>query len=252
MTAMSDLTDDRDPDADAGDARRVATQRGLEWWTEAWALFTRNPLMWVALGLILMVGYGVVGMVPLLGAVATTVAAPAFIASWLMAARKVDQGGALEVVDLFGAFKEPHLTPLLLQGAALLGAVIVIVLAAAMVGFGAMFGAMGGGVRHGGGMLAAASAGLFALLLLLGLGTLITAALWFAPALVVYRGLPAVEALRESFGASIKNLVPFLVFGLIYLVAAIVASIPFALGWLVLVPVSLLAAYVSFKDVFGP
>jgi uncharacterized membrane protein len=67
----------------------------------------------------------------------------------------------------------------------------------------------------------------------------------------VFRGLPAIEALRESFTAVMKNAMPFLVFGLLYLVAAIVASIPVGLGWLVLVPVSLLAAYVSFKDVYG-
>jgi hypothetical protein len=212
----------------------------------------RSALMWVALGLILMVGFGVVGLVPLLGAVATSVAAPAFFASWLLAARKVDEGGVLEVGDLFGAFKEPHLTPLLLQGAVLFGVMIVIVLAAAMVGFGAAFGMASGGMRHGAdGMMAGLSAGLFAVLLVLGLGMLATAALWFAPALVVFRGLPAIEALRESFGAVMKNFVPFLVFGLIYFVAAIVASIPFALGWLVLVPVSLLSAYLSFKDVFG-
>jgi uncharacterized membrane protein len=36
----------------------------------------------------------------------------------------------------------------------------------------------------------------------------------------------------------------------IYIVASIVASIPFGLGWLVLVPVSLLAAFVSYREVF--
>ena len=51
--------------------------------------------------------------------------------------------------------------------------------------------------------------------------------------------------------STLKNVVPFLVFGVIYIVAAIVASIPFGLGWIVLVPVSLLTAYVSYEDVFG-
>jgi uncharacterized membrane protein len=248
---MDDLT--HDPEAADADTRRVDSSRGLAWWTEAWALFTRSALLWVALGLILIVGYGVIGMVPLLGMVLTAVATPALLASWLLAAQKVEEGGALQVSDLFCAFKEPHLTPLLLQGAVLIGAFIVIVLAAAMVGFGAFF-SMGGGMRHGagGGMLTGLSAGLFAVLLVMALSALVAAALWFAPALVVFRGLPAIEALRESFSASMKNFVPFLVFGLIYLVAAIAASIPFALGWLVLVPVSLLAAYVSYKDVYGP
>jgi uncharacterized membrane protein len=37
----------------------------------------------------------------------------------------------------------------------------------------------------------------------------------------------------------------------IYIVASIVASIPFGLGWIVLLPVTLLSVYVSYKDVFG-
>jgi uncharacterized membrane protein len=60
-----------------------------------------------------------------------------------------------------------------------------------------------------------------------------------------------VDAMRLSFAASMKNIVPFLLWGLIYLVASIVASIPFALGWLVLGPVLMLTVYVSYKDVFA-
>ncbi len=50
---------------------------------------------------------------------------------------------------------------------------------------------------------------------------------------------------------SLTNWLPFLVYGLIYLVAAFVASIPFGLGWILLVPVVLLTMYVSYRDVFG-
>ncbi len=60
-----------------------------------------------------------------------------------------------------------------------------------------------------------------------------------------------VEAMKASFAACLKNTVPFLVYGALYLVAAIVASIPFGLGWIVLVPVLMLTMYVSYKDIFG-
>jgi uncharacterized membrane protein len=43
----------------------------------------------------------------------------------------------------------------------------------------------------------------------------------------------------------------FLIYGVIYLVAAVIASIPFGLGWIVLVPVLLHTVHVSYKDVFG-
>jgi uncharacterized membrane protein len=77
-----------------------------------------------------------------------------------------------------------------------------------------------------------------------------TTALWFAPALVVFRKTPPLQALQLSVGAVVKNVLPFLVYGAIYIVASIVASIPFALGWIVLVPVSLLTVYGSYRDVF--
>jgi uncharacterized membrane protein len=60
-----------------------------------------------------------------------------------------------------------------------------------------------------------------------------------------------VEAVMSSLRAVFKNVLPFLVYGVIQLVLAVVASIPFALGWLVLLPVMLLTAYVSYRDVFG-
>ena len=99
--------------------------------------------------------------------------------------------------------------------------------------------------------MAALGAGFFALVVGLLLGALVAMAFWFAPALVVFRNLAPVDAAKASFAANLKNLFAFLVFGVIYLVAAIVASIPFGLGWIVLIPVSLLAVYVSSKDVFG-
>jgi uncharacterized membrane protein len=42
-----------------------------------------------------------------------------------------------------------------------------------------------------------------------------------------------------------------LIYGLIYIAASVVASIPFGLGWVVLVPVTLLTVYTSYKDVFA-
>ena len=56
----------------ASEPRSLAADRGLAWWTEAWALFIRYPLLWVALGVILLVGTIVVSMVPLLGGLAVS------------------------------------------------------------------------------------------------------------------------------------------------------------------------------------
>jgi uncharacterized membrane protein len=232
-------------------ARTVDAGRGVNWWSEAWALFMKNPGMWIVLALIMIVILIVLNFIPFLGSLASSLLFPAFAASWLLAARKVEGGGALEVGDLFSGFKD-KLTPLLVLGAVVLVAGVVIALAAGALGFGAVMGMFMGGARHSaGGMMAAFGAGMLALLVALALGALVAMAIWFAPALVVFRNVAPIDALKASFSASLKNIVPFLLFGIVYIVAAIVASIPFGLGWIVLVPVLMLTTYASYKDIFG-
>lgn len=233
------------------EARARAAERGLGWWADAWALFTKSALMWVALGLIAIVGLGVLGVVPMLGPVAIALLSPALLGSWMLAARKVEGGGALEVADLFVGFQGERMGPLLLLGALVLAALVAVGVVAGVLGAGAALGMFIGGVRHSaGGMIAAMGMGFLVLAVCLVLGVLVSMALWFAPALVVFRRVAPLEAVKLSIAATLKNWRPFLVFGVLYIVASIVASIPFGLGWLVLAPVAMLAVYVSYRDVF--
>jgi uncharacterized membrane protein len=211
----------------------------------------KNPGVWIVLALIMIVIFIALGFIPLLGGLVSSLLFPAFAASWLLAARKVEGGGTLEVGDLFSGFKD-KLTPLLVLGAIVLAAGLVITLAAGALGFGAVMGMFMGGARQSaGGMMAALSAGMLALLVALVLGTLVAMAVWFSPALVVFRNIAPVDALKASFDACLKNIMPFLLYGIAYIIAAIIASIPFGLGWIVLAPVLMLTAYTSYKDVFG-
>jgi uncharacterized membrane protein len=240
--------------AGALEARAVDAGRGVAWWSEGWALFVRSALLWVALAVILIVGFALISVVPVLGSLATALLMPVFFASWLVAARKVEGGGPLEVADLFTCLKGDRLTPLLVLGALFAAATLVFFLVAGLLGAGAMFGMMGGGgMRHDGAgtMMAAMGAGFMALLVFLLFGLVATAALWFAPALVVFRNAAPVDAVMASLRAVLKNVLPFLVYGVIQIVLGVAASIPFGLGWLVLLPVMLLTAYVSYRDVFG-
>jgi uncharacterized membrane protein len=230
--------------------RVVDAGRGLGWWVDAWALFMRNPGMWVVFGVVCFVLFVVLSFIPFLGSLVVALLSPVLMAGWLIAARKLEAGGTLEVGDLFSAFKS-HLNPLMVLGALLLGVTIVIGLMAGMLGVGAVAGLGIGGARgSAAGMMAGLGAGMLAVLLMLVVGFLVGMAIWFAPALVVFRNMAPIDAAKASFAASLKNVMAFLVFGAIYIVAAIVASIPFGLGWLVLVPLLALCAYLSYKEVF--
>ncbi len=235
--------------------RTVEPGRGMAWWAEAWTLYARGKTLWLLMGLIMIFLFMLIGMMPLLGSLATALLTPVFFASWLVATRKVEGGDTLELADLLTCFQGERLTPLIVLGAMLAATTLPAFLIAGMLGAGAMFGLSGtmrGGMHQGaGGMMAAMGGGLLGLLVFLLFGLLATAALWFAPALVVFRNVPPVDAVMTSLRAVFKNVLPFLIYGVIQLVLAVVASVPFGLRWLVRLPVMLLTAYVSYRDVFG-
>lgn len=236
----------------AGSGRSVAAGRGFEWWSEAWALFLKTAVMWIALAVVLFILCTLLGIIPFVGGLAVAVLFPVFMASWVLAARKVEQGGTLALGDLFSAFQGDQLKPLLIIGAMLLAFGLAIAAVATLLGLGAIFGvAAGGADRSLGAALAALGAGLLALLAVLAISFIAGMALWFAPSLVIFRGTAPLAAMKISFGACLRNIVPFVLYSVIYIVAAIVASIPFGLGWIVLAPLAMIVLYVSYRDVFG-
>jgi uncharacterized membrane protein len=236
---------------EGGVARRtVDGGRGVAWWSESWALFMKNPGIWVVFGLVVLVGLTVLSLIPLIGGLAACVLLEVIIGGWVLSARKLDTGGALELGDLFSGFKD-KLNPLLVLGAIAAVAGLVIAMVAALMGGGAIVGmATGAAYKSAGGLMAGAAFGLLAALVGLALAFVFSMAMWFAAALVVFRGSAPVDAMKTSWAASLANFVPFLVYGLIWIVAAVVASIPFLLGWLLLMPLTMLGIYCSYKDIF--
>jgi hypothetical protein len=233
------------------EARTVDAGRGISWWGEAWALFTRNVGMWIVLGLIVIVSLIVLSVIPLIGSLAMPVLVPLVVGGSMSAARKAEAGATLQPADFFSVLRTKA-QPLLVLGVLLLLATLLIGLVMGALGFGGAMGMMmSDGEPSAGAVAAAMSAGMVAMLAGLVLGFVAAMAFWFAPALVVFRDVPPVDALKAGFAATLKNIVPFLLYAVIYLAAATLASILFGLGWIVLVPLVMLTAYVSYKDVFG-
>jgi hypothetical protein len=230
--------------------RAVDGSRGLDWWTEGWALFMKNPGMWLVFGVIFLVMMVMLGFIPVLGFMASAVLTQVVVGGWMLAARKLEAGGTLEPADLFSGFRD-RLNPLLAVGGLALAATVVIVAVGAIFGLGGLVGLMAGG-GHGnmGGMMAGLAGLMFAAMVMTVLGFIAAMAFWFAPALVAFSDVPPVEALKDSWSASLKNIVPFLVYGVLWMVAAVVASIPLMLGWFVLMPLTLLSMYRAYVDIF--
>ena len=152
---------------------------------------------------------------------------------------------------MFAAFMaEKRRNGLLLLGAMMLGAGIVIalvmgVLAVGGVGIGVLFGGdSGAGAGFGLGMLGAS-------VVILALGVCGAAAFMFAVPLIWFASADPVTAVKSSIQAFLRNLPALIVAALIYVVGAFIASIPFGLGWLVFAPVAIGALYLCYVDVFG-
>ena len=226
----------------------VGDGQGRTWSADGFGLFKKAPGMWIALVIVLFVILVVLAFIPLLGAVATFLLMPLFVGGLMLGCRALQSGGELELGHLFAGFKT-HTANLIVLGALAIGGWIIVMLPViAIVGAGAMFGMMRGDAAG-----AAAMGGSFVLawLIAMALSIPIYMALWFAPALVVLRGLAPAAAVKESFFGCLKNIVPFLIYGIVMLVLGIVAAIPLGLGWLVLGPVAIASIYVAYRDIYG-
>lgn len=232
-------------------ARVVTVAEGIKWFSCGWRIFMRNPGLWIVLGLIFLAVVVLVSLIPFLGGLALALIAPVLTAGLLHAAREAEAGRALDVTHLFQGFKEKdRMTPLLSLGGVSVGAAVVSgIIMFALIGSSMM------AVAHGDAWPAHAPAiGLGALLgglLILTIQLGVVMALLYATPLVMFRAPAVGEALRSSFRACLRNWLPLTVFGILYLVLAVAASVPLLLGWIILLPASAGMLYCSYRDLYG-
>jgi len=131
---------------------------------------------------------------------------------------------------------------------ALIGWIIAFIPALLIVGGGALMTMMHGGQLAELGALSMTF--VLSLLLALALAVPVYMAIWFAPALIMFHDVKPLDAMKSSFFACLKNIVPFLLYGIILMVLCVVASIPFGLGFLVLGPVIVGSIYAGYRDIF--
>lgn len=227
--------------------RGVEAGRGWDWIAAGWELFKKQAGMWIALALVMLVIVVVLALIPIIGSLANFVLTPVFAAGVLVGSRAVEEGRGLEIGHLFAGFRE-KLAPLATVGAIYLGAAVAIALVVGLATGASIFTMMSSGGEAA--TPAAALTVILAFLIMLALLLPVVMAVWFAPALVMFHDKGAVDAMKESFSGCLRNIVPFLVYGVVMMVFAMIASIPLLLGWLVLLPVLCTSFYASYKDIY--
>lgn len=244
--AVADETVALDADFIPGGQSRPAGN-GWTWIAAAWNLFKRQPGLWIGMWLLFVVIFIGASVIPLLGTVLTGVFWPVFVAGFAVGCRAMDEGGELELGHLFAGFRE-RLGTLLGVGALVL---VVSLVVGMIVGLGLGAGAFT--MMQGDPEAMAALAGTTMLLLILITMALllpVMMAAWFAPALVVFQQQGVIESMKTSFSGCLRNLVPFLIYGVAMLVLAVLATLPIGLGWLVLGPMLAASVYTSYRDIF--
>jgi uncharacterized membrane protein len=228
--------------------RTRAAENGWAWIVAGWDLFKKQPGAWIGLIVVVLLINIVLAVIPVLGSLASFIFGPVFGGGILLGVRAQDQGMPLQVSHAFAGFRE-RFGPLVTVGVLYMVSLLAI---AFVVGLGAGSGVYA--VMEGASIESLPPGAIFtlliALLIMLGLMVPVFMAVWFAPALVMLEGKDAVSAMKESFTACLRNIVPFLIYGIVMFVFSLIASIPFGLGWLVLGPVLAASIYTSYKDIF--
>jgi uncharacterized membrane protein len=184
------------------------------------------------------------GLLPFIGGIASTLLNAVFMGGLMLGCDAQRRGEPFEVAHLFAAFKQRTGTLMVVGLLYLAGIVLALLVVFGIFGFG-MFTAM-----QSGDLTALVQNAMLIALVAFALIMPVFMAYLYAPALVVVNGMGAVPAMKASFAACIKNIVPGLVYSLIFVGLAIVATLPILLGWLVLAPVVLASMYASYRDVF--
>jgi hypothetical protein len=210
--------------------RAVAAGRGFAWWGEGWRIFLSSPGTWIVVTIVYGIVSVLVNIVPYVGAVGHSLLTPVFVGGAMVGCRALERGEPLRVSHLFEGFQGPHFVPLMIIGA------VNIALAIALLALsgGGILGVVGLGdlstLSRQTDPLAVPLGAMTGTALLVAVLVLVVSAAfamlnWFAPALVVLRGLSGFDAMKLSFVSCLRNWLAFLAYGLVVVVAGILLTI---------------------------
>jgi len=203
--------------------------------------------MWIILLVIYLAIMIPVSMLPVIGSVVSTLLAPVFAAGMMWGCQAPVRNQDLEINHLFEGFKHNTSQLIAIGGiymASLLFIAVIVVLTMDKDTVELLVKGKDLTPEQADGVLMPI---LIAMLLVMP----VLMAYWFAPVLAGLHNLTALDAMKLSFAACLKNMLPFLLYGLIFMVLLILAIIPVGLGLVIVVPMMMTSLYSSYVDVFS-
>jgi uncharacterized membrane protein len=230
------------------EAGRVEVKQVADWYRAGWALFNKNPAVWVLFTLIWLVLAMALWQVPLLGPIAWWVLTPALYGGYLLAARELEQGRTPVVRHLFQALLDGEKrTPIITVGVVTLATYITLFM---VLTVGSQLGV--GPTDPGHVMSLAEWLNMFLrVVLVVMVCGLAGMAVIYASPLVLFTPLEGIEALMTSFEACWSNWRVVLAFAGVFVALVLGSVLTLGLGLLVAFPVTYCAAYQSYKALFA-
>jgi len=236
--------------------RSVPTGNGMSWISAGWSIFTQAPLSWVVCMVIMLVIAVVLTLLPIIGGLINYIVFALFTGGLMMGCQAQHLGRSFEISDLFAGFKEKTasllIVGLLYVVASLALLVVAVILFAVVLGSTGLMGALMGGDQAAVAALIGSSllGFMMIVLVMLALYVPVAMAFWFASTLVALQDITPMAAIRMSFSACLKNVMPFLIYGLVFLFIFIIAVLPFGMGLLVAFPLMYASTYAAYRDIF--
>lgn len=230
------------------DPQKISASGGIDWIKEGFYYFKQAPLGWIGMMLLFLVITIVLSIIPFVSIVVNIIN-PVFVAGFMIACYRLSQGEPFDFKDLFAGFKK-NFSRLAAVGLIYLISIIVVV----AITFGIMFVVVGqeqmATLAQAPDPSALGIPFLILFLAILGLMSAVIMAYIFAPALVVMHDVTAVEAMKLSFKGCMRNILPFLLYGIVALLLSVLAIIPFGLGMLILMPVMTASLFAAYRQIF--
>jgi len=227
----------------------LPASRGVAWLAEAFRMFRASPVPWLGMTAGWMSITFALVFIPFLGGVIANFLQPAFFAGFAIAGYKQSAGEKIVVGDLFSGFRRN------MRSQVNLGALLLI-LQIAIFGIMAALGLPMSREDNEPFTIAEYVEALQGKEWILALGFLLTVivkgALWFAPPLIAFHGMPTLHAVRWSIYATLANIGPMLVYGAALLGLFFLGAIPWALGLVVVLPMMAASTFVGYREVFEP
>lgn len=259
-----------------GRPRLVGAGRGASWLTEAFGLYKKQWLTWIVMFVLSVLLLAILIAAALVVAIIqapqifsleseTSIPLSAYIfsfgaqliitvlgfiiaAGFILGAQAIDEGEDLTVGHLFAGFSQNTGT---LAGLGIVYFVVYIPIETG-VGFIPINEDIFPGISS---IMPVAGSGEIAIsfikgLIVMGLLLPLLMAVWFAPALIVLGDKSVLESMKLSFIGCLKNILPFLVYGVFALILFILGIIPLGLGLLIILPVVYISPYTGYQDVY--